>query len=101
MIFNLTFEPVRTASGYRYCVRDTDGSVMIERSRVPLHDAARRLAGDGKFGKLVMARYPDSSPCLHGDILRLSKQTIMENEKHGPRVTKFYEFDRVSPDDTP
>ena len=54
-IRNVTIEPFKTGNGsrlggvsYLYRVRDAAGDVILERSRVPLHDAARvRFASPG------------------------------------------------------
>ncbi len=94
-IRNVTIEPFKTGNGsrlggvsYLYRVRDAAGDVILERSRVPLHDAARVLAGRGEFGTIVMVRHPSGSPCMQGDVLALSLQTVKE-QGWGPCVQKF------------
>ena len=85
------------ASGYRYDV-EFDGQVVVSRSRVPVLDAARWCAGQGKDGILEVWRYGGSGPCMIAEIGKAATRTILENERHGPRFVKWHPFERTAVD---
>ena len=84
--------------GYRYDI-EHEGMVVVERSRVPLCDAARFLHGVGKNGKVEVWRYGGSGPAMIAEIERYAMLTVSEGERDAPRFKKWVPYDqRVSSD---
>ena len=80
--------------GYRYDML-LDGQVIVERSRVPVSDAARWCAGKGKDGILEVVRYGGSGVAMRGEISRMARWTVDERERSGPTFKKWRPFDRA------
>jgi hypothetical protein len=86
-------------AGYRYDL-EHDGRIVVERSKVPLCDAARWCAGEGKNGKVEVWRYGGSGPAMIAEIERYAALTVRETETVSPRFVKWRPFDRdVKSDD--
>ena len=85
-------------AGYRYDV-EHDGVIVVRGSKVPLCDAARWCAGEGKNGKVEVWRYGGSGPAMIAEIERMASRTVRETETMSPRFVKWVPFERKVLDD--
>ena len=79
------------STGYLYDI-EHDGTVVAERSRTPLCDAARWAVGEGKDGKVEVWRYGGSGPAMVGEISRYAGLTVRETKTVSPRFEKWSSF---------
>lgn len=93
-VHRFDMRPVRIgAGGYRYDLYH-DGVLVVEKSRVPLCDAARWCCGSGKDGIVEVWRYGGSYPAMTGKIERYASLTVSETETLSPRFVKWHPFNR-------
>jgi hypothetical protein len=95
----ITIEPTTVCGerGQRYRVK-YQGAILVHETWCPELDAARALLARGIVGRLEIWRsgkcYPDM---LIPDIANAAGLSVEENEKWGPRFTRW----RPRPDDVP
>lgn len=72
-----------------------NAAVLLDRTRLPLLDAARRLREAGLTGRLEMYRVAGRAPVMIADIEAASLLTIAENGPHSARFTRYQPFDET------
>lgn len=85
-----------TLVGERFTVSH-NGVDVIKSTKNPEHDGARYLADAGYTGRVV-SRY-NGRECIGGDIEQMAGRTVSENDKHGPRISKFAPFRAIETQD--
>jgi hypothetical protein len=78
-------------SGLRYRVW-YGGTVLIEATKVPAHDAARALLELGVTGRCEVWRQGQADADATFDIKLASKLTVAEGERRGLQVTRWNAF---------
>ena len=68
------------------------GTVLIEATKVPAHDAARALLELGVTGRCEMWRCGNRHPDANFDIERAAKLTVEETSRGGLRVRSWNAF---------
>ena len=79
-------------AGYRYDLF-LDGALVIPRTSQPLCDAALWCRRHGKDGKVELARYGGSAPCLTGEISYYATRYLYEPDKGQMKYRKREPFD--------
>jgi hypothetical protein len=94
IVSRITIEPTRVGGerGQRYRVY-FEGTVLVEDTRDPEHDAARALLARGIRGQFETWRLGGSHPSVRGDIEACALLTTEESAKIGPRVRSWRTYD--------
>lgn len=77
-----------------------DGTVIVEHTRDPEHDAARTLFALGITGSMETWRHGALHPSMKGDIASTARMSVSETVKSGPRTVAWRPFERPSLSDT-
>jgi len=71
-------------------------TVLLDRTRLPLLDAARKLRNAGLPGRLEMYRVGDQTPAMIADVEAASLLTIIENGLNSARFARYQPFNEVA-----